>query len=136
MTDIISLFSGCGGLDLGFEQTGNYTSVWANDFKREACDTFRHHFGNIIVEGNIELINPYTDPNIPNCDLILGGFPCQGFSIIWKQPGLKGKKRKLLLLSSKIWAVRKFKIKSSFLSHYCSIKSHYKGKNSLTTYKW
>ncbi|WP_249134721.1 DUF1661 domain-containing protein [Porphyromonas gingivalis] len=44
--------------------------------------------------------------------------------------------RKHELLSGKIWAVRKFEIKSPFLSHYCSIKSHYEGENSLTTYKW
>lgn len=90
MADILSLFSGCGGLDLGFEQVGGYRTVWANDFKHEACETFRQHFGDVIVEGDIEAIDPYRDPTIPDCDLILGGFPCQDFSIIWKQPGLDG----------------------------------------------
>jgi DNA (cytosine-5)-methyltransferase 1 len=90
MADIISLFSGCGGLDLGFEQVGDYRTVWANDFKHEACESFRMHFGDVIKEGDIEAIDPYKDPTIPNCDLILGGFPCQDFSIIWKQPGLNG----------------------------------------------
>ena len=90
MADIISLFSGCGGLDLGFEQVGGYQTVWANDFKHEACESFRLHFGDVIVEGDIEAIDPYNDPTIPACDLILGGFPCQDFSIIWKQPGLDG----------------------------------------------
>ena len=95
MGNIISLFSGCGGLDLGFEQVGDYTTVWANDFKSEACETFRNHFGDIIVEGDIEQIDPYNDPDIPDCDLILGGFPCQDFSIIWKQPGLNGERGNL-----------------------------------------
>ncbi len=90
MADILSLFSGCGGLDLGFEQVGGYRTVWANDFKHEACETFRRHFGDVIVEGDVEAIDPYNDPTIPDCDLILGGFPCQDFSIIWKQPGLDG----------------------------------------------
>lgn len=90
MADIISLFSGCGGLDLGFEQVGGYHTVWANDFKHEACESFRMHFGDVIREGDVEAIDPYTDPTIPACDLILGGFPCQDFSIIWKQPGLDG----------------------------------------------
>lgn len=90
MADIISLFSGCGGLDLGFEQVGGYRTVWANDFKHEACESFRMHFGDVIREGDVEAIDPYTDPTIPACDLILGGFPCQDFSIIWKQPGLDG----------------------------------------------
>ena len=95
MTDVLSLFSGCGGLDLGFEQVGDYHTIWANDFKHEACESFRMHFGNVIREGDIEAIDPYNDHTIPNCDLILGGFPCQDFSIIWKQPGLNGSRGNL-----------------------------------------
>lgn len=95
MADILSLFSGCGGFDLGFEQVGDYRTIWANDFKHEACETFRNHFGDIIREGDIEQIDPYEDRTIPDCDLILGGFPCQDFSIIWKQPGLNGERGNL-----------------------------------------
>ena len=85
MINVISLFSGCGGLDLGFEQVGDYRTVWANDFNHDACETYRRHFGIVILEGDIEQVDPYTDADIPACDLILGGFPCQDFSIIWKQ---------------------------------------------------
>lgn len=92
---VLSLFSGCGGLDLGFEQVGEYKTVWANDFKHEACVTFRNHFGDVIVEGDIEQVDPYNNQDIPDCDLILGGFPCQDFSIIWKQPGLNGERGNL-----------------------------------------
>ena len=74
---------------------GDYKTLWANDFKHEACETFRKHFGDIIVEGDIEQIDPYTDKTIPNCDLVLGGFPCQDFSIIWKRPGLNGERGNL-----------------------------------------
>lgn len=92
---IISLFSGCGGLDLGFHKAG-YQTVWANDFEHFACESFRSYFGEgIIVEGDIEQIDPYKDKSIPDCDLILGGFPCQDFSMIWKQPGLNGKRGNL-----------------------------------------
>lgn len=91
---VISLFSGCGGLDLGFESRG-YETVWANDFNEWAVKTFRRNFGDIIVQGNIEDINPYTDKSIPECDLILGGFPCQDFSVIWKQQGLNRKRGNL-----------------------------------------
>lgn len=90
---ILSLFSGCGGLDLGFHQAGCET-VWANDFSHWACESFRKNIGDVIVEGDIEQINP-NDPTIPDCDIILGGFPCQDFSMIWKQPGLEGERGNL-----------------------------------------
>ena len=88
---IISIFSGCGGLDLGFHLEG-YTTVWANDFSEWACSSFRNYFGDVIRKEDITKINPYIDKSIPNCDIILGGFPCQDFSVIWKQPGLNGKR--------------------------------------------
>jgi DNA (cytosine-5)-methyltransferase 1 len=86
---IVSIFSGCGGLDLGFHFEG-YNTVWANDFSQWACDSFRNYFGDVILYEDITKINPYKDKIIPECDVILGGFPCQDFSIIWKQPGLNG----------------------------------------------
>jgi len=91
---VISLFSGCGGFDLGFEKAG-YETVWANDFNHWACQTFSNNFGDVIAEGSIIDIDPYTDKSIPDCDIILGGFPCQDFSIIWKQPGLQGSRGNL-----------------------------------------
>lgn len=91
---ILSLFSGCGGLDLGFHEEG-YKTIWANDISVDASETFRLNFGNVINSKNIETIDPYNDSSIPNCDIILGGFPCQDFSIIWKQPGLNGSRGNL-----------------------------------------
>lgn len=91
---VISLFTGCGGLDLGFHQMG-YDIVWANDFAHWACKTYEKNFDGKIVEGDIEKIDPYTDKSIPKCDLILGGFPCQDFSMIWKRPGLNGERGNL-----------------------------------------
>lgn len=88
---IVSIFSGCGGLDLGFHEEG-YDTIWANDFAEWAVESFKENFGDVIKLEDITQINPYTDKTIPDCDLVLGGFPCQDFSIIWKQPGLNGKR--------------------------------------------
>jgi len=88
---ILSTFTGCGGLDLGFHLEG-YTTVWANDFSEWAVASFRKYFGDVIRFEDITKIDPYKDKSIPECDIILGGFPCQDFSVIWKQPGLNGKR--------------------------------------------
>ena len=88
---IVSIFSGCGGLDLGFHLEG-YKTLWANDFSQWACESFREYFGDVILHEDITNIDPFTNESIPECDIILGGFPCQDFSVIGKQPGLNGKR--------------------------------------------
>jgi DNA (cytosine-5)-methyltransferase 1 len=80
-----SLFSGSGGMDLGFEHAG-FDVVWANDVNHWACETFRKNFKSKVAEGSIVDIKA---SDIPDCDIITGGFPCQDFSMIWKRMGLK-----------------------------------------------
>lgn len=74
---VVSLFSGCGGLDLGLIRTGHKV-IWANDVLTDAVKTYRKNIGHHIVEGDISTIKA---SDIPDADLIVGGFPCQGFSI-------------------------------------------------------
>jgi DNA (cytosine-5)-methyltransferase 1 len=78
---VIGLFSGCGGLDLGFKQAG-YDLIWANDILKDACDTYRLNIGDHIVNEDITKFDLNT---IPNADIIIGGPPCQGFSGIGKR---------------------------------------------------
>lgn len=80
----VSLFAGCGGLDLGFTQEG-FEIIWANDFNHWACETYKRNFGDHVVEGDITAIDI---KKIPKADIILGGFPCQDFSMLWKRGGL------------------------------------------------
>ena len=74
---VVSLFSGAGGLDLGFKMAG-HEIIWANDLYEDAVETYKHNLGDHIVCGDISKIDA---DEIPECDIIIGGFPCQGFSV-------------------------------------------------------
>lgn len=73
----VSLFCGAGGLDLGFEQSG-FRTIWANDFDKDACKTHQNWSKAKVVCGDISKVDVN---DIPCSDIILGGFPCQGFSL-------------------------------------------------------
>lgn len=73
----VSLFCGAGGLDLGFEKAG-FKTLWANDFDKDACKTHQNWSNSQVICGDISKIEM---SNIPVSDVILGGFPCQGFSL-------------------------------------------------------
>lgn len=73
----VSLFCGAGGLDLGFEQAG-FKTIWANDFDADACKTHQSWSNADVVCGDISKVDMSF---IPQSDIILGGFPCQGFSL-------------------------------------------------------
>lgn len=74
---VVSLFSGAGGLDLGFVMAG-HEIVWANDLYEDAVKTYQQNLGAHIVCKDIAEI---PSSQIPACDIVIGGFPCQGFSV-------------------------------------------------------
>lgn len=74
---VLSLFSGAGGLDLGITLAGNQV-IWANDIDRDAVETYRHNIGDHIVCEDIRNIDIAS---LPDCQVVVGGFPCQGFSM-------------------------------------------------------
>lgn len=75
---LVSLFSGAGGMDIGFINAG-FEIIWANDFFEDAVNSYRKNIGRHMVHGDITKISSDDIPN--GADVIIGGFPCQGFSI-------------------------------------------------------
>lgn len=74
---VISLFTGCGGLDLGFEKSG-FEISWANEFDKTIWDTFACNFPSVPLDKRSITDIPSTD--IPKADGIIGGPPCQSWS--------------------------------------------------------
>ena len=83
---MVSLFAGCGGLDLPFHLAG-YKTVYVNEFNKDAASTFENNFG---VHVDTTPIEDVDLSKLPKADLVTGGFPCQDFSMVWKRPGLDG----------------------------------------------
>lgn len=114
MYSVLSLFCGCGGIDLGFRggfsylgksySRNKFKTVWANDIDEKACLSYEKNFqNNRVVCGDINDIlhgnqlDLYPMPE--SVDLVLGGFPCQDFSHAGKRRGFGNKKRGLLYKS-------------------------------------
>jgi len=84
---IVDLFAGAGGLTLGFTQMlGHvFTPVWANDFNLYAAGTYNANFGEHCTTDDIVEIVEKRIHQIPKADVVIGGPPCQGFSLLNKQ---------------------------------------------------
>lgn len=105
---IVSLFSGCGGLDLGFKGGFSFLGqdycknpfdiIWANEINKAACATYRANVDTDIIEGAIE-DNFLSLPSY--ADVVIGGFPCQDISINGKMAGVSGARSGLY-----IWMVK------------------------------
>ena len=100
--DVVLLFSGCGGMDLGFigdfEFLGKFYSrthfriIWANEVNRSACQTYRNNISRDIIVGDIwDHINRLPT----SADVVIGGFPCQDISINGKGAGIAGSRSSL-----------------------------------------
>lgn len=101
---VASLFAGIGGICYGFKQAGAEI-VWANEIDKDACKTYRRNFGNdYLVEGDIKEVNP---EDIPDIDILNGGFPCQAFSVAGYRKGFEDERGNLFFEIERILKVKK-----------------------------
>jgi len=95
----IDLFAGIGGIRIGFESAG-FETVYSNDFDKKAAETYRQNFGAIDDSNLFDVIKEKGMKRIPKkFDVLLGGFPCQPFSIAGHRRGFADKGRGDLLFA-------------------------------------
>lgn len=130
---VLSLFSGIGGLDTGFINAG-FDIVWANDFDKYAVETYRANYENEIVLGDINEIELDT---LPDFDVLIGGFPCQPFSMMGSERGFEDTRGTLFF---RIAEIVNYKIEHNqkprvlVLENVRRLKTHDKG-NTFKTIK-
>lgn len=117
----VSLFSGIGGIDLGFKNAG-FNIIWANDFDKDAVKTYKENVDSNIIQGDI---NENLD-KIPSHDVLLAGFPCQPFSMMGSQKGFSDERGTLFFTIEKI--LRRHKPKIIVLENVKNLITHDKGR--------
>jgi len=126
---VASMFSGIGGIDLGFQQAG-FEIVWANEFDKYAAKTYRKNFGDEhLVEGDIKGISA---SDIPDFDVLVAGFPCQSFSVMGKQKGFNDPRGNLFFEIVRIVEEKRPSI--VFIENVSNLLEHDDGKSFLTIY--
>ena len=126
---VCSLFSGIGGIDLGFQQAG-FDIVWANEFDHDAVITYRVNLvDKHLVEKDIRQVNPH---DIPDFDVLVAGFPCQPFSIAGMQRGFNDPRGNLFFEIGRIIDIKRPQI--VFLENVENLIEHDDGKTFLVIY--
>ena len=121
----IDLFAGIGGIRLGFQSQGG-ECVFSSEWDKHAQDTYEANFGEQ-PDGDITEIEP---SDIPNHDILLGGFPCQAFSICGEQKGFSDTRGTLFFNIEQILKIKK--PYAFMLENVKNLKSHDKGRTFKT----
>lgn len=119
----IDLFAGIGGIKTGFEKTG-FDCVFSNDFDKNAKITFDLNFSEKMVLGDIQKVNA---KDIPDFDVLCGGFPCQPFSIAGYRQGFKDEDGRGNLFFDIVKILKEKKPKAFLLENVKNLENHDKG---------
>lgn len=118
---VVSLFCGIGGFDLGFKANG-FDVIWANDFDKWACKTYSHNVDKEVHCGDIRELKG----NIPQHDILIGGFPCQPFSTCGLLKGFEDTRGTLFFEIADI--LKQHKTKVVCLENVANLKYHDGGR--------
>lgn len=129
MMRIGSLFSGIGGIDIGFIRAG-FEIAFSNELDDDACTTYSHNFSNCnLIEGDIRKINIEA---LPDVDVLTAGFPCQPFSIMGYKRGFKDPRGNLFFEIARIVDIKLPRV--VFLENVKNLLYHDGGKTFLVIY--
>lgn len=90
--NIVSFFAGAGGLDLGFQNAG-FNVIWANEYDKEIWETYQKNHPHTVLDKR-SIVNVPSD-EVPECDGIIGGPPCQSWSEAGAMKGIEDKRGQL-----------------------------------------
>lgn len=116
-----SFFAGVGGIDLGFEKTKKIRTIYANEFDPAARQTYERNFS---ISVDPRDIRDVSGEDIPNVDIIAGGFPCQAFSLAGNRQGFEDEKGRGVLFFELLRIIHDKKPRFVFLENVKNLVSH------------
>lgn len=119
-----SFFAGVGGIDLGFESQG-FRTIYANEFDEKARETFALNFPQVQLDGRD--IREVSASEVPTIDVIVGGFPCQAFSIEGYRQGFRDEKGRGTLFFELARIIEEKQPQAIFLENVKNLVNHDKG---------
>ncbi|MEG0165770.1 DNA (cytosine-5-)-methyltransferase, partial [Anaerorhabdus sp.] len=121
MLKCASFFAGVGGIDIGFEKTGYFKTVYANEIDSYPVKTFEKNFN---IKVDCRDIHEVKSNEIPDFDVMLAGFPCQAFSIAGNRKGFDDEKGRGTLFFELIRILKDKKPQIVFLENVKNLVSH------------
>lgn len=121
---LASFFAGVGGIDIGFERTGMVSTVYANEIDEYPVKTFEKNFS---LKVDNRDIHDVKSSDVPDVDVIAGGFPCQAFSIAGYRQGFDDEKGRGTLFFELMRIVKDKKPEVVFLENVKNLVGHDNG---------
>ena len=119
---VAGFFAGVGGIELGFEKAG-FDVIWSNEIDKNAAKTFSLNHKNKLV---LDDINNVLSEDVPDVDVIVGGFPCQAFSVAGYRRGFEDERGEIFFQLARIIKAKLPRV--IFIEHLKNFLNHDKGK--------